>query len=1449
MIPAPLPLRGVLPPGASPAPPGIGSYLGWRTALLGFLAWLVLLASAASLPAQLTPESRIIHLGDQQFVQRSWSARHGLPVNQVTGILQSEDLYIWLSTFDGLFRFDGIRFVAFNQTSSPELPTARFTGVLGEAQGAIWLRSDQRHLIGFRDGVFQDHLPDTGPLLGFHIDPDGMVWAGSDLGLLRYSGGRFAPVVLPGVGTVTAIAAATGPGGVRERWSGDLWVSTADGHLHRVDPGEGRVLESHPVPWTPGPGAEAMTIDMEGAVWLTSYKGSIRLLDGVVEAHPLEAPTHGVRTFIPPEDGQPAYLRLAGQTLLLDNGRWIHLEEGDDGSWPSVGALGPDGSRWAISGESVIRDGVLISDSVGPQGQAISDHEGSIWIGSITGLHQIRPASVSGIPLEQGGIPHHAYGLHEGPTGTLWITATRPPVGSGLWRMTDGQGDPEFVDPLAGQFTYIEMPVLEARNGDLWVSLDTGGACRLDADLRCPDDGLFPMDGDMIRGIFQDRDGTIWFGAEGRVKALDTDGTWTMVGAEDGLPGSRIRAFVETPEGHLWMATESNGIVRWDGEVVEQLTTTEGLSGDQVRALHLDREGILWVGTEGRGISRVVEQAPSRDGGGWDITSIRQIDGLFDDGVHQILEDDDGRFWMSSNRGLFFVHRTELEAFAAGEASNIRSTGFDERDGLLNRELNGGVHGAGIRTSTGRLIFPGMEGLAVVDPGRVRPTPGPPTVRIEGGIVNRLPVPAEDGVIALPRSSRDVEITFSSLSFWSPQSTVFRYRLRGVDGDWREISGRRSAFYTNLPAGRYTFEILASQDLQNWSGEPVTMDLLVPYRLHEHPVSQAGAGLLFLLGLLGVIRLREMRLQEQARELELQVNERTQLVEAQAERLLEMDRLKSKLFQDISHEFRTPLTLVIAPLENAHRALEGSSEARTHYDENRLLHDVDLAMESAKRLLELVGQILDLTRLEAGHLPARVHPTDPVPWLNRHILSFTPLADVKNIDLKKEVPDSLPTIWSSRDLLNKMVGNLVSNAIKYTPEGGSVRVRAWTDGAFVNIEVRDSGPGIPRDRLPSLFQRFSDGWVTGEEGALPSTGIGLSLTHQLAEFHGGGVDVSSEEGFGSTFTLRLKLGHTHFPDGVLAQDVPNEGEEEEPPTPESASGAALRPSARVPAPKHTGPEGTADPAHAGRPRVLVVEDHTGVRSYLQLILSEAYHVEAVGNGKMALARMASESFDLILSDLRMPEMDGMELLDRIRRDDRVREDGLSTPFVLISARDDRDERSGAYSLGASAFLSKPISPRELLACIDGLLKTQESLRKRRPILKVSAAEVQAESSDAVFLARLAEVAEAHLEDPDFGTSELAAALGYSRSALYRKLGEIGEDTPARILARLRLDRAAQLLEEDAGSVSRIALRCGFRSVSNFSRAFKKEHGIPPSRFVDMTSQGTNGKHSGTATEA
>jgi ligand-binding sensor domain-containing protein len=633
----------------------------------------------SSLEAQSLPEVRVVELADEVFVARRWNARNGLPVNQVTGLTQGSDGYLWLTTLDGLVRFDGVQFTLFNKALTPDLPSARFSRYLGEWQGGFWLESEARHLVWFKDGDFVDHTPDLGSqFMALHIGDDA-VWVGADDGLYVLNGARFERVHEVGRAAVTA---------VREDRIGALWVARENGDLERWDRTSLQILERYP-PRVPG--REPILLleeDVWGATWGASFWGTVRIAGGQRVEQTLEG-SWGLPSRLIPPDGEGLGTLTLGfgdsYAFVLEGARWEPVTPERMQAGSLTAAFSASGGHWSLAGGRLWWEGRPFTTGIGGVNTVVVDHEGSLWAAGVEGLLQVRPASVQGIRLQDEGVAHHAYTLHEGPTGTVWIAALGAGLRRTLWRLKDGQPELMLSHRTAVLPSPLEMGVLEDREGALWVALEGGGVCRLVA-LRCSEANWTRMDGALVRGLFEASDGTLWFGTVSGVRGRRPDGSWFSLDDEPGMPAAAVRVFAEAPDGALWMGTTSEGILRWDGTSVERLSLAEGLSSVAVRALHIDPTGTVWVGTEGRGVSVVRGRAATGAGaGGRDIRTIRERDGLFDDGVHQILEDDRGRLWMSSNRGLFHVQRSELEAFLNGVVSSVRSAQYDERDGLLNR--------------------------------------------------------------------------------------------------------------------------------------------------------------------------------------------------------------------------------------------------------------------------------------------------------------------------------------------------------------------------------------------------------------------------------------------------------------------------------------------------------------------------------------------------------------------------------------------------------------------------------------------------------------------------------------------------------------------------------------------------------------------------------------------
>ncbi|MBD0254253.1 MAG: response regulator [Cytophagales bacterium] len=541
---------------------------------------------------------------------------------------------------------------------------------------------------------------------------------------------------------------------------------------------------------------------------------------------------------------------------------------------------------------------------------------------------------------------------------------------------------------------------------------------------------------------------------------------------------------------------------------------------------------------------------------------------------------------------------------------------------------------------------------------------------------------------------------------------------------------------------------------------------------------------------------RRRLITEQAERLEQTVRERTAQVQQQADRLREMDATKSRFFTNITHEFRTPLTLMLGPAEQV--------LARSQEPETKL--QVGLLHRNAQRLLRLINQLLDLSKLEAGKMELDLAPGDLLELVRGTLQAFESLAAQQGVRLHLDAGAEPLPMALDRDKLEKILYNLFSNAVKFTGAGGTVRVwvarREEAALPWVELAVEDTGAGVPAAKLPYLFDRFYQADAS-DTRAQEGTGIGLALTKELVELHGGSIHLRSREGAGTTVTVRLPIH----------------------PAPAEAASSAHPP---VHTPLLTGlpalPERPPQPADA--PVVLVVEDNDDVRTFIRSTLQEHYQVLEAGSGAAGL-RLAGEHVpDLIITDLMMPGMDGYQVCAALRQDERT----SHIPVVMLTAKTDLDSRLEGLEAGADSYLGKPFSHRELIAQINNLLSVRRQLRERYSRENVwQPGSSDLPSLERAFLDRVRAAIEAHLDDEQYSVERLGEDVGLSRAQLHRKLKALTNQTPGDLVRIIRLEQALALLKANVGTVAEVAYRVGFGNPANFSTSFSRHFGYPPSQ--------------------
>jgi signal transduction histidine kinase/AraC-like DNA-binding protein len=667
-------------------------------------------------------------------------------------------------------------------------------------------------------------------------------------------------------------------------------------------------------------------------------------------------------------------------------------------------------------------------------------------------------------------------------------------------------------------------------------------------------------------------------------------------------------------------------------------------------------------------------------------------------------------------------------------------------------------------------------------------------------------------LLEFPHRSNAVHFDFAAPRFASPMHTEYQSYLEGFDPGWSPWSRDPGRSYTNLPCGEYRFHVRSRDASGTIGAETVfTFNVQRPWYRSWLAYGCYGALLAATLGTVWTMQLRRAR-HRYSRDLQ----------QRELDKLRDLDRMKSRIFTDIAHEFRTPLTLILGPIT---QLLDQITDAD-------LRRKLQLARGNGDAMLRLLSQLLDLAKLESGRVRLRASREDLVSTVRGIVMPFIPAAEAQDIRLRVDavaLPDDPAGVilHVDRDVVEKIVNNLLVNAIKFTPPGGQIVVGirslpapdaaalGW-DAGGAEIAVEDTGIGMPASQLPQIFTRFYQ--VRGAP-TRDGVGVGLALVKELVDLHGGTIDVRSREGQGTTFTVRLPKGTAHLA-GHDIVDVPVVDDDS----------CVLEPThAPVTEALPAFSPGALD-AGVDETTVLVVEDHADVRAFLCDQLRAHYHVLEARDGDEGLQLALERLPDLVISDVTMGAMDGFALCRTLKGNEKTGH----IPVVLLTARAGRADRIAGLGFGADCYIVKPFDSTELLARVRNLIEQRRQLRERfRGPVVLKPAEMAVAAVDEVFLTRVLQTIEQHLDDAGFDVEQLGRAVGLSRSQLHRKLRALTNQSPSLVIRSVRLQRAAELLQQNAGSVAEIAYQVGFSSQAYFTKCFREQFGRTPKEYTQV----------------
>ncbi len=930
--------------------------------------------------------------------------------------------------------------------------------------------------------------------------------------------------------------------------------------------------------------------------------------------------------------------------------------------------------------------------------------------------------------------------------------------------------------------------------------------------------------------LCEDHNGKLWIGTEKGLAYLDkaTKTIHSFVGGNNLVSGSFISALAhQTP--YLYIGVSNSGIFRLDVERQELVPFLPNgkiklLPDFYISKLYFDQKEQLWIGT-GSGLfiydTREMRFLPLTEevGGGKWLSHLRvnDIEGLPNGDIYlttsgnglvsyhpakklwrnhkseKYNENFLGKIALSANQKLIIGGRNWISEFDPSlpyeEYPKMRSIKTHVGSGRNIITFPDGRIWGGSNRGVTSYWFPPLDGQFANMPVYLK------NITVSGKQKYSASQLSTKKKIELSYQENTLAIEPGALNFAVRASNNFVQKLEGVDKDWKSVDPENLITYANLAPGHYRYRYKASDQTGRWIEKPAYLDIIIHPPWWRSNIAYTVYALLFLAAL--AFARRQIIQREQLKgQLELEQMEK--------KKAQEIDQLRARFFANISHEFRTPLTLIKAPLEDLLTSRADDAEWLTFYG----MH------ENAKRLLHLVNQLLELSRLEAGVLQLKNEPGDINAFMRQLTGNFQSLAEQKKLDFRVNVPQEELWLEYDSDKLEKIILNLLSNAVKFSPENGWVIFKAGFSDRLV-VEIGNNGDPIPAGEQPRIFERFYQAGDTRHQGA----GIGLALAREFVELYNGTISVKSDAENGTWFRVELPLE-------VAENEVVAQIDFIEMPTVErdntivapihiaEKSGSSIG----VPLSNKKGKE---------RPLLLLVEDHEEVRTYIRSKLAPHFRITEAADGQQGWEAATKHLPDLIISDLMMPVMDGVTFCKKTKTD--VRTDHI--PFIMLTAKADIESRLQGLITGADEYLAKPFNSQELLVRSQNLIAQRKRLQERfqqgSGFLKNS---IEVNSVEERFLQKAIAVVEENMDNVDFKIDGFAAQLHLSRVHLHRKLKAITGMNATEFVRNLRLERAAQLLDQDADSVAQVAYRVGFNNLSYFAKCFREKYGRAPSRF-------------------
>lgn len=1317
-----------------------------------------------------------------------------LPSNSVHRVFQDKESFLWFGTLDGLCRYDGYRIMTFRSDFKNRdlLTNNEITCIAEDFKNQLW--------IGTKKGINILHKAD------YKIEPfgnteikgqdikfiaatsDSCVWVGTSDCLYRYNS-DFS--LLKSYEDILPHASVSS---IYEDRTGNVWVMLWRNGLFKYNAEKDTFDEFPPIGTANNP--FRLYQDNKNNYWIGTWG-------------------NGLYHFNPDKKDKPyTPIRIINHDSKSQESRFFSIVQDDKyGYIWLMSSSGLQALKYNASDETTenIDISYLFTESNNIFSEIIKDSKGNLWVGTFSeGVYTIgfdQPL-IKNYPIpsikRQTGITTSITAIYEDKDRDIWINQNR--WGLGIYNAEKDiirfyQDYPSLKD--IEDFNIVScISGFRAEPDNIWVGAENEPMIyilrKVHNDIQVAEKinlNDFTNNSGNPQIFYEDRRNNIWIAT--------TNGLLVKLYNEKSIKPiafslRNITDITEDNEGNIWISSNNSGIYKLpfaenrqikESSIISYTTDNSKLGSNNTEAIHADRNGKIWIGTkEGAVIVYSPESGIFED--------FTQVLNTIDGGIFNITSDDYGHIWISTNKRV-------IEFNPDNKAIKEYAGNYD--DILVNSFIVNSYH----KSRNGDILYGGNKGISVFSPSQKLATrvESPKTFITDVKINNRsLLAENNNKYLNLTTSNltfnpddKNIEIDFSSLDYPNAHKIRYAYKMEGIDDDWIYTGNNRQfAIYNQLKKGKYTFLVKAMDENGFWSEDVTRLNI------YKRPAFYESGWAYIIYIILGILLIRLIYSIVRNR---IRLTNDLKIAQIEKDKSEELTQTKLRYFTNISHDFLTPLTILSCLIDDAEMTYKNKI---TQFDSMR---------SNINKLRRLLQQVLDFRKIESGNMRLKISNGDIVTFIKDVCYgNFLPLMKKKNIQFSFSSDKSHLQAWFDTDKIDKIIYNLLSNAFKYTPENGRVSLnleqKTIHESKYISIKIKDTGVGIAKEDLKKIFTRFYTD-RTNEKGE--SNGIGLNLTKDLVEIHQGTIEVESEVNKGTLFTIHIPIDEKSY-SSLYVEETERTGTLDETniiPLHLSVSGSILENTVNKPEDRNI------------KTNILLVEDNEELLSLMRNILSKQYHILTATNGIEAITIVEKEEVHVIISDVMMPDMDGLELCRTLKNNIET----SHIPIILLTARNSTEDRIECYKAGADGYISKPFDLEVLKARIDNFLSNRKAIQQDFQSTKdISISNLEYQSIDERFLTKAIEIIENYISESEFDVNTFANELCLSKSTLYRKVKAITGMAPVEFIRNIRLKHACQILKDSSISISEVAYSVGFSDPKYFTSCFKTEFNITPREF-------------------